>query len=42
MVLMEIGCDGVNWMHISESVAGSYEHGYEPSSPIGGGEFIDC
>jgi hypothetical protein len=43
MDFKEIGWEGVVWIHLAqdrEPVAGSCEHGNEPSSSIKGGEFV--
>jgi hypothetical protein len=44
MHLMEIGWEGVDWMHLAKDGGkwrGCCEHGNEPSGSIKGGEFLD-
>jgi hypothetical protein len=42
--LREMGCEGVNWIHLVQErpVAGSCEHGNETSVFIKGEKFLGC
>jgi hypothetical protein len=44
MDISEIGCEGVDWIHLAQNrgpLAGCCEHGNEPFGYIHGGEFLD-
>jgi hypothetical protein len=41
MIVMEIGSEGVEWMHPAGSLTGPCEHGNEPSGSMKGGTFLD-
>jgi hypothetical protein len=40
-VLKRKQCDNVNWIHLTQAVAGSYEHCDEHSDSMKGDEYLD-